>query len=66
MVDGPNGQSGVIVQKPVVTKTLSGLDHVQILLQTITEQLVKETPRKQFHVLQQNVQVRHPLQRSII
>ena len=58
MVDGQNGQSGVIVQKLAEMKTLLGLDHVQILLRKITEQFVKEATRKQFLVLQHNVQVR--------
>ena len=59
MVDGQNGQSGVIVQKLAEMKTLLGLDHVQILLRKITEQFVKEATRKQFLVLQHNVQVRN-------
>ena len=57
MGNGQHGQSGVIVQKLAGMKTLLGLDHVQILLQEITEQFVKETPRKQFHVTLQIVQV---------
>ncbi|XP_063397703.1 uncharacterized protein LOC134682029 [Mytilus trossulus] len=57
MVDGQNGQSGAIVRILVVMRTLLGLDPAQILLQKTTEQFVKGTPRKKFHVLQQNVQL---------
>ncbi|OPL07198.1 hypothetical protein AM593_04658, partial [Mytilus galloprovincialis] len=56
MVDGLNGQSGVIVQKLAEMKTLLELEHAQILCRKITEQLVKEATRKQFLVLQHNVQ----------
>ena len=59
MVDGLNGQSGVIVQIPAVMRTLLGLDHVQILLQKITGQFAKDTTRKQFHVTLQIVQVKN-------